>query len=150
MAFDETDSNRSFCLFEEENILGNNSIVKCAKSRRNPRVNTSLKTEFTYHRNFNTKISASAAVLNISEQGLLVEQIMAFDTKTGEEDEAKGLAENELDELKLEINNSSGIIETSGVCVWESKKKKNQTAGIRFTGMDEKDKIVINNFIKTL
>ncbi len=145
--FNETDCDKSILLFETEDFWKRIHPIKSAKGRRHPRIQISLQAELSFPSNITGKIDATAMVLNICARGILVEQISAFDSKTGTNHEVQHLAGKELNFLKLSAHDDLGIIEGVGVFVWESKQRDNLSAGICFQNMSAKQRKTISDHV---
>lgn len=83
----------------------------------------------------------------MSESGLFASDIKAVDI-----DDRKVL--NNLDfgsggvyELKFNIEDNGGQIETQGACVWKCESKENRGMGIRFMNMQQYHKDMIKNYV---
>lgn len=142
--YDETNYDKAVSLFEKE-IL-ESSAEDCIKKRTHSRVETSIKMDFKYHPGHNGVISGKAHILNLSEGGILADQITTLDPKTGKIIEAD-FSGNELYDMQFTLSDSPNLINSKGKCVREVKKDKHLCAGIRFTDVNDDNKDMIRNYV---
>ncbi len=144
---EEKDFDKAVSLFEKEILEEKAKVEVNVKGRRHPRIKTSFQTEFKYHSHRNGEITGKANVCNLSEGGIFASQIKAFNTKTREIVNEPEIAGKELHNLNFDLNGTSKSIETNGKCVWETKKRGELCAGIRFEDMKQSYKEMIRDFV---
>ena len=129
--YNETDSDKAVSLFEE--YISKDTVKESIKKRRYLRINTFIQAEFKYNPHHNGMISVRTNVLNLSEGGILVDQIKASNPETGEIIVQPEITGQELYDLKFTLKNgNSSLIETKGECVREIKTHEKFCSGICF------------------
>jgi hypothetical protein len=93
----------------------------------------------------NGAIAYKANVLNFSEGGILVDNIVPLSTNGKKSVSVSEFLGQEINDLKLKLNGSSAI-RVKGVCVWGKKINKNFSAGLRFKGLSKEDKAEICDY----
>ncbi len=145
--FNETNSEKAVSLFEEE-ISGKKETVKeSIKKRRYLRVNTFFQAEFKYNPCNNGMISVRANVINLSEGGILADEIKAINPKTGEIIMQPEISRQELYDLKFTLNGNSSLIETKGECVREIKTYEKLCSGVCFKDMKQEYRKKIRDYV---
>ncbi len=118
-------------------------------NRAYPRVSTLIPTEFKYHPGHNGVISGKANILNLSEGGLLMGEVTASHEKSGEGITDPVIEGEELYDLRFELTDNLGAVETKGECVRENKTQKNEiSAGISFRDIKQDSTQRIRSYIQ--
>jgi hypothetical protein len=138
--YDCLEQDEAVSLFKKEIIENKCKANDDIKGRRFARINTSFNAEFIYPSAHNGENLFKTIIRNISEEGVYTDQITVFNTKA----EMSG---KELYGLKFSLNGGSRLIETDGICVWETRKHENRCAGIRFKDMKQDYKEMIRAFV---
>ncbi len=137
-------TNDDLCRIQDrEEVTSEGGIEK----RQHPRVDTFLKMDFKYHPGHNGVISGMTNVMNISEGGILVKQILATDEKTGKIVAPNEMMDNELYNMKFKLEDVLELIESKGECVREIKTKETLSIGICFKNMEKDKRETIHNYI---
>ena len=92
-------------------------------------------------------IICKAKALNLSESGLFVCDIKAIDMDDRRVVNKLDFGNFETYELKFNIDDNGGQIETQGVCVWRNESKERLGMGIRFVNMPQYHKDMIKNYV---
>ena len=137
--YNESDHNKIVSLFEKETLDKKDKVKASIKGRRSPRIVSFYSTKFKLCSKVNGAIKYKANVLNFSEEGMLVDNIVPLSTNGEELVSISEFLGQKINDLKLKLNGSSKI-RIKGVCVWGEKINKNLSAGIRFKGLSKEDK----------
>lgn len=146
--YKELDSNIVVAKFENDVLKEENNNVRSVGNRYYKRVRADFEVVFGFYRKYNDIILANAKVVNISEGGMLIDNIIAknknncnmFNTQTI----------SDVDSLCLKfmlMGKSDNLIKTKAKCVWEFLSDENLIAGICFEEMDRRDKEVVRDFV---
>ena len=141
------DPDEAVLLFEKEILVENNTLKNVIKRRRFQRVKTSIQTEFKNYSPHKGEIVYKAVIDNLSEEGILINQIIALNKITEESVNVFEMAGNELFDIKFSLNGNSRLIETDGECVWEIGVKEEQYAGVSFKNMKQNHNEMIRDYV---
>jgi len=141
--YNETHSDKVVSMFEKDIKPGKVKTKNSSKMRRYSRIDTCFQAEFSYNPTHKDIISCRANILNLSEGGILADNIMAFSAETKKLVYSPEIDGCGLDEIKFKINEASNFIKSKGKCVGVFKTNEKLSAGIRFKGIrpDYKKKI---------
>ena len=134
-------------LFEKEILEEKSTRRDEVKRRVFQRVDTSLQTEFKSHTSHNGELTYKAVIENLSEGGVLINQIKTFNKKENVGVNALQMVGKELSQIKFSLNGGSRLIETDGEWVWEAIVKEKQYAGVRFKNMKENHNKMIGDYL---
>ncbi len=112
------------------------------------RVNTSSQTRFKSNTTLNGEIFCKAIVENLSEGGILISQMNAFNKEIEESINSLEMVGKELSEIKFSLNNGSSLIETNGECVWEASVNGKRYLGVRFKNMKQNYNEMIKDYVQ--
>ena len=145
--YKETDCDKVVSKFEKEMLEEKSTFKDDVKRRCFQRVNTSLQTEFKSLTSHNGEITYRAVIENLSEGGVLINKINAFNKKTEEIVNALEMVGKELRDINFSLNGGSQLIETNGECVWEDGVNEEGYAGIRFKNIKQNHKEMIKDYV---
>ncbi len=143
--YNESDNNKALSLFEKETLGKKDKVKASIKGRGSLRIATFYPTKFKLCPKPNGAIAYKANVLNFSEGGMLVDNIVPLSTNGEKSFSVSEFLGQEIKDLKLKLNGSSEI-RIKGVCVWGEKINKNLSAGLRFKGLSKEDKAEICDY----
>lgn len=145
--YNEKEQAKAASLFEKEiiekNIIPGTDVLK---KRQHIRINISFPMEFEFHRNHRI-ILGKANILNLSEGGVLAAHVVALDTNTEKIDNCRGMAEQDIYNLKFKLNGDLTSITTQGKCVREFMNGESLSAGIRFKDINHRQREIIRSFV---
>ncbi len=146
--YNESGNNKIVSLYEKEILDKIDKVKASIKGRRSPRIVTFYPTKFKLCPKINGAITYKANVQNLSDGGILVNNILPLSTNGEKLVSSSEFLGQEINDLKLKLNWSSKIISIriKGVCVWGKKINKNLSAGIRFKGLSKEDKAKICDY----
>mgnify|MGYP003460629484 CR=1 FL=1 len=142
------DPDEAVLLFEKEILNKIDAFNKDIKRRCFQRVKTSLKTEFQSNSSYNEEFTYKAVIENLSEEGVLINQINALNKKTEESVNPFEMVNRELFDVQFYLNDDSRFIESNGECVWMANMNEERCAGIRFKNMKQIHNEMIRDYVK--
>ncbi len=145
--YNETEHDKVVSRFEKEMLEEKSAFKDDVKRRCFQRVNTSLQTEFKSHNSHNGEITYSAVIENLSEGGVLIDKINAFNKKTEERVNALEIVCKELRDINFSLNGGSKLIVTNGECIWVNGVNEKGYAGIRFKNIKQNHKEMIKDYV---
>lgn len=145
--YNETDHDKVVSRFEKEMLEEKSALKDDVKRRCFQRVNTSLQTEFKILISHNVEITYRGVIENLSEGGVLINKINAFNKKTEEGVNALEKIGKELHDINFSLNGSSKLIETTGECVWEDGVNEERCAGVRFKNIKQNHNEMIKDYV---
>ncbi len=145
--YNETDHDKVLSKFEKEMLEEKSTFKDDVKRRCFQRVNTSLQTEFKSLTSHNDEITYRAVIENLSEGGVLINKINAFNKKTEESVNVLEMVGKELRDINFSLNGSSRLNETNGECVWEGSVNEERYAGIRFKNIKQNHNEMIKDYV---
>lgn len=147
IVYNEKDWTKAASLFEkdilEKKVIPGEGLLR---KRQHIRVNTSFPSEFKFQKNHGLT-TGRAHILNLSEGGVLVSQIVAINKNTEEMIHCQGMAEQDIYDLKFKLNGDSKSITTQGKCVREFMIGESLSAGIRFNDVNHHQKKMVRSFV---
>lgn len=145
--YDESNIDLVVSMFEKE-ISDNEYRIKSArKSRQHVRVDTDLRAEFKYHPAHNGVITGRANVINLSESGMLADEISLFCETKGVSIDRPVINDIELYDIQFRLDKETEHIKTDGRCIRIIEKFDKLCAGIRFEKMQIGHRDKIKDFI---
>ena len=145
--YNETDYDRVVSKFEKEMLEQKSTFKDDVKRRCFQRVNTSLQSELKRHTSHNGEITYRAVIENLSEGGILINKINAFNKKTEESVNALEIVCKELLDINFSLNGGSKLVVTNGECVWKDGVNEEGYAGIRFKNIKQNHKEMIEDYV---
>ncbi|MGR3317115.1 MAG: PilZ domain-containing protein [Candidatus Anammoxibacter sp.] len=137
-------------------------IIDAINKRRYPRVSTSFPCAFSnidsryqmmdefWHGSQpcqNEIIIVTATILNLSEDGIFADNIIAFNPVTGKEIDRSEIIEHNLYNLKFRLNDNPKLVRTRGEYVRLHRERGRLCAAIRFKGISKDSKEIIREYI---
>ncbi len=147
-SYNETDTDKAVSLFEKEILKKKDKASSGITGRRYTRINTSLQTEFKSHTSHNDEITYRAVIENLSEGGVLINKINAFNKKTKESANVLEMVGKEFCYINFSLNIGSWLIETNGECVWEASVNAERYAGVRFKDTKQNHNEMIKDYVQ--
>ncbi len=129
-------------MLEEKGLMGDTE-----RRRLQTRVSTYFPAKFKYYNDTKEVVNATADIVDLSERGMQMSQIKISGDLTGGYGDHSYIKGLDLHDIKYELNGSSEVVEASGVCVWESNRVDNLSAGIHFKEMSNKGKNRILKYV---
>ncbi|MGR3317108.1 MAG: PilZ domain-containing protein [Candidatus Anammoxibacter sp.] len=145
--YDEADTDKAVTMFTKEISDKEDKIKTGLKARRYTRVSANFPAEFNYHPGHNGVLSGRAKVINLSEGGMMVDHVSVISPGNGGVIDSPFSAEQELNDIKFQLDKDIGYITTGGHCVRTIGNNNRLTAGVRFTELDSEHKDKIRDFV---
>ena len=144
--YNELDVNTVVSKFENYILIKKSKIAKSVANRCYKRVRANFSLVFEFYRKYNDIILANAKVVNISEGGMLIDNVTAKDYSNIFDSQIL----SEIDSLYFKfmlMEKPDNLIKTKGKCVWEFLSDANLIAGICFKEMNRHDKRIVRDFV---
>ncbi len=143
--YNETDTDKAVSKFEDE--ISAKPPADESKSRRGKRVDTDFNAQFKINLAHDKVVSACAMVKNLSQGGLLADNVA-----TVLELEMEGALLSELEgkhfyDFKFDLGDEAGVITTRGVCVRNGDSDDGYWAGFKFDHTDKETTDRITEYV---
>ena len=145
--YDETDAGNAVSIFAKEISSIEDKTKNGLQARQCIRVNTNFPVEFNYHLGQNGVLSARVKVLNLSQNGMLVNHVSVSNHEKGDTTDFPISAMQELNDIKFQLEDDTDYIKTDGLCVWITERDNRLSAGVLFKKLGSDHKAMIRNFI---
>lgn len=145
--YDCHEPHEAILLFENEIHEEKSALKDDIKKRDFQRVDTSLQTEFKTQSSHSGEITYRAVIKNLSEGGILINQINTCNKKTEDTANALQMVYKELSQIKFSLNGVSRLVETNGECVWEASVNEERYVGVRFKNMKQNHNEMIMDYV---
>lgn len=143
--YNETVADKAVLKFENE--ISDKRTTSESKSRQNKRVNTDFNVNFKINLAHDRVVSACAMIKNLSQGGLLADNVAAIIENEMEELLLSNLEGKQLYDFKFDLGDKAGVITTSGVCVRNGSNDDRQWAGVKFDQVDKVTTDKINDYV---
>ncbi|MGR3177448.1 MAG: PilZ domain-containing protein [Candidatus Anammoxibacter sp.] len=153
--YEVTDSDKAVSLFEKDVFVTDDDALN---KRRYPRVSASFPCSFSIIDSKRQMVNApqpcqddtivvTAKIRDLSESGILADNIIAFNPETEKEIERPEMIGNKLRCLKFRLNGNPELINTRGEFVRLRRNNGNLSAAIQFKGISKDTKKLVKEYI---
>ncbi|MHC4321666.1 MAG: PilZ domain-containing protein [Planctomycetota bacterium] len=115
--------------------------------RRYARVNVSFQAEIKRYAAHGGEVMYKAVIRNLSEGGILTDQITEYNKETGEGLKHPQMVGKEFSDITFTLNGDSRLINANGECVWENSEFEDRCAGIRFKDLSKVYKDRVSEYV---
>lgn len=143
--YNEIDDNKAIFKFEDE--ISTKLVSEECKSRLNKRVDTDFNVKFKINLAHDRVVSACAMVKNLSQGGLLADNVVTILEKEMEEGALPDLEGKQLYDFKFNLGDIADVITARGVCVRNGSNDNGCWAGIKFDQTDKETTDRIKEYV---
>jgi len=143
--YNETVADKAVLKFENE--IPDKRTTSENKNRQNQRVNTDFNVNFKINLAHDRVVSACAMIKNLSQGGLLADNVAAVIENEMEVLLLSNLEGKQLYDFKFNLGDKAGVITTRGVCVRNGSNDDGQWAGVKFDQVDKETTDKINDYV---
>jgi len=145
--YNEVEVDKAVKMFEEDLTGGDMKVEEKIKNRSHVRVETNIDAIFKYNSSGNRVISGRTRVVNLSEGGLLGDNIEAVYVENNERIGEPKILGEKLYDIKFKLDGEPDIIKVNGECVRKLKANGRECAGVMFENIDKKNRLLVQGLV---